>query len=156
LLEFAGVQDVAFENSAGRSFADAARGSEAGSGPDAVYFEQEETRGVRTAQHVYWKPLSDLGDPMLFDMDVDPAQQHDLYAELKGSTLVAELDARLADFFRRHSQADYDLWGSGVSKGTPPKPFLWLKRNPGPWLRKYLRDFVFTAPQAVPFAEAPL
>jgi arylsulfatase A-like enzyme len=156
LLEFAGVNDVAFENSAGQSFAAAARGGDSERGPDAVYFEQEETRGLRTARHLYWKPLADLGEPMLFDLASDPAQRNDLYPEQKDGALVAELDAKLGAFFARHSDAGYDLWQTGVSKGTPPKPFLWLKRNPVPWLQKYFRDHVLPAPSAPPFEETPL
>jgi arylsulfatase A-like enzyme len=156
LLELAGVNDVAFENSAGRSFAAAARGGESEPGPDAVYFEQEETRGLRTARHLYWKPLADLGEPMLFDLASDPAQRNDLYPEQKGGALVAELDAKLDAFFARHSDPGYDLWQAGVSKGTPPKPFLWLKRNPVPWLQKYFSDHVLPAPSAPAFEEAPL
>jgi hypothetical protein len=75
---------------------------------------------------------------------------------MRDGEVVAALDAKLAAFFERHSNPAYDLWQSGVSKGTPPKPFLWLKRNPGPWLRKYWRDHVLSAEPAAAFTEAPL
>ncbi|MDG2303985.1 MAG: sulfatase-like hydrolase/transferase [Candidatus Binatia bacterium] len=144
LLELAGVKDVQFEGSPGRSFAAEVRGElEGARGRAGVFFEQEESRGIRTERHAYWKRLEGFGEPELYDMQADPEQRVDLYPAMKGSPLVEELDSRLEEFFDRHSAPQYDLWREGVSKGIPPKPFEWVLRNPWPWLEKYWRDFVW-------------
>jgi arylsulfatase A-like enzyme len=63
LLEFAGFPDVHFEASPGRSFADAVLDPDTKHDPpDAVFFEQEESRGLRTDRYAYWKRLEGFGD----------------------------------------------------------------------------------------------
>jgi arylsulfatase A-like enzyme len=145
LLELLSIGEASFENSPGRSFAAELRDD--APEPDqsqAVFFEQEETRGLRTARYAYWKPLPDLGAPRLYDLETDPGQRHDLYPQLETdpqlAILAAQLDARLDGFFSVYTDPAYDLWRVGVAKGTPPKPFYWLKRNPWPWVKKYWQD----------------
>lgn len=161
LLELAGVRDVAFENSPGRSFASELDASEpaARSAPrEAVYFEQEESRGVRTERYAYWKRLDEFGEPELYDMQVDPEQREDLYAtsgdDPRLASTLASLDAKLEAFFERYSDPAYDLWKQGISKGTPPKPMEWIRRNPGPWLRKFGGDFIWGATSEPLFSES--
>ncbi|MBW2274304.1 MAG: sulfatase-like hydrolase/transferase [Deltaproteobacteria bacterium] len=157
LLDIAGVRDVELADSPGRSFAGALReAASEGEGPQAVFFEQEESRGLRTARHAYWKRLEGTGEPVLFDMSTDPGQRHDLYPEMRDSELVRGLDATLEQFFARYSDPAYDLWKGGVAKGTTPKPVMWLRRNPWPWAKKYWRDWVTHSPSPEPFSEAPL
>ena len=55
LLDYLGV-DVALEGSPGLSFAPQLRG-EQGPAHRAVFYEQEETRGVRTARYAYWQRM---------------------------------------------------------------------------------------------------
>ena len=158
LLDFAGVSGVEFEGSPGRSFAAHVRPA-AGSAPrrEAVFFEQEESRGIRTERYAYWKRLDGFGEPELYDMREDPEQRNDLYAAAKHepavAAIVAELDAMLTSFFGRYRAPAYDLWEEGVSKGTPPKPVEWVKRNPWPWIQKFGADYVWGAESAPVFEE---
>ncbi len=158
LVELAGIEGVVFAGSPGRSFAGALRPGGEGAGPEAVFFEQEETRGVRTPRHAYWKRLEGFGEPALFDMEADPRQRRDLYPELAedpaGRELIARLDARLERFFAEHHDPDFDLWQEGTSKGTPAKPDLWLRHRPWPWIKKYWRDFVSKPSPPPAFEEA--
>ena len=147
LLDLLAIDDVAFAHSPGSSFGSELRASTTPEiGPEAVFFEQEETRGLRTDRYSYWKPLADLGEPQLYDLRNDPGQRHDLYPRCANdpqlAELVAALEAQLEAFFEEYSVPRYDLWKRGVSKGMPPKPFMWIRRNPWPWVQKYWRDFV--------------
>jgi arylsulfatase A-like enzyme len=68
LLDYLGFSDVRFDGSPGRSFAMTLRsGLIPESWPDAVFFEQEESRGIRTADFAYWTRIPGTGPPVLFD-----------------------------------------------------------------------------------------
>lgn len=154
LLALAGVEDAEFEGSPGRSFAaDFTGGEPPAEWNEAVYFEQEESRGLRTQRYAYWKRLDDTGEPVLFDMQADPAQRNDLYPKLRESERVAHLDGMLESWFDRYADPAYDLWAEGIAKGTNPKPGMWIQRNPWPWIRKYWQDFVTEPPSPPAFSE---
>jgi arylsulfatase A-like enzyme len=130
VLDWAGVDDVGFENSPGRSFAKAVSpgGAASDQGANAVFFEQEETRGIRMGNHVYWKRLEEFGDFEIYDLEADPGQEHNLHRTLSatayGRARIAELDTRLEAFFAEYSHPDYDLWKGGGRKGM-------LRTRPG-------------------------
>jgi arylsulfatase A-like enzyme len=152
ILELAGVRGVAFESSPGSSFAGEVRGrARDGPGPQAVFFEQEESRGIRTARFAYWKRVDGEPAPVLFDMEADPGQRTDLHDVMKGSAEVEKLDDALEAFFARYSVPEHDLWNGGIAKGTSPRMFFWLERNGWPWVRKLWQDFVTTPPEKPPF-----
>lgn len=154
LLDVAEARDVTLEGSPGRSFAsDFTGGEPPPEWNDAVYFEQEESRGLRTRRHAYWKRLDGMGEPALFDMQTDPAQRTNLYPELRDGEIAARLDAMLDGWFDRYSDPAFDLWAGGVATGTVPKPGMWLKRDPLPWIRKYWQDFVTGPPTPPAFSQ---
>jgi len=158
LVELVGFDGVVFDGSPGRSFAAALRSDlPADSEPEAVFFEQEETRGVRTRRYAYWKRLAGFGEPALFDVQTDPEQRHDIYAELSlapaGRARIARLDALLEEFFVQYSDPAHDLWHAGVGKGTPAKPDLWLAHRPFDWIAKFWRDYVVKPDPPPAFAE---
>ncbi len=142
LLALAGIGDVQFENSPGSSFAHTVVEGAVAKAHNAVFFEQEESRGIRTDRYAYWKRLDGMGQPALFDVKVDPEQRNDLYPSLSTSDTVHQLDTQLDDFFERYSKSEYDLWQGGTSKGTMPNPLPWIKKFPLPWLKKFWRDYV--------------
>ncbi len=142
LLDLAGVSGVPFEDSPGISFAQTVVEGVVPKAHSAVFFEQEESRGIRTDRYAYWKRLDGMGQPMLFDIKADPEQRNDLYSNLSESDTVQQLDAQLDDFFARYSRPEYDLWQGGTSKGTMPNPIPWIKKFPLPWLKKFWRDYV--------------
>ena len=107
----------------------------------AVFFEQEESRGIRTARYAYWKRNIDMGEPMLFDMEKDPEQSHNIYPQHINADFVKKLDQQLDTFFATYSDPQYNLWEGGVSKGTTPNPKPWIKQNPLPWIKKLWDDY---------------
>jgi hypothetical protein len=73
---------------------------------------------------------------------------------MMNSKLVKELDGMLDKFFAEYSTPAYNLWDHGVAKGTTPKPGMWIKRNPLPWLKTYWQDFVSKPPSPAAFSES--
>ncbi len=120
LLDYLGVEQ-GLEHSPGASFADLMRGRAAPS-RTAVFFEQEESRGVRTADFAYWKRLDGTGEAALFDMRGDPDQGVNIVEEAEYSATRNRLDAELVAFFGRYRDPAYDLWQGGTAKGSVVRP----------------------------------
>ena len=83
---------------------------------NAVYFEQEESRGIRTKKFSYWKRLNGFGPAQLFDMKNDPQQNNNLAGKPEHADTVRELDQKLTAFFDRYADPKYDLWKGGKTK----------------------------------------
>ena len=122
ILDLLGFDDISFNNSPGKSFSFALMN--AGSKPwrESVFFEQEETRVIRTDQYAYWKRLPTTGEVMLFDMHQDPAQHRNLAGDPAYGATMLELDRRLTAFFERYADPNYDLWQGGFAKGSVDRP----------------------------------
>jgi arylsulfatase A-like enzyme len=87
-----------------------------------VFYEQEESRGIRTPRFAYWKRLPGTGEEELYDMVADPGQLHNLAKDPAHAQTVRALDARLEAFFERYSDPRYDLWRGGIAKGSVIRP----------------------------------
>lgn len=122
ILDLLGFADIRFANSPGRSFGFAMRGGDNTNWADAVFFEQEETRVIRTERYAYWKRLATTGEPALFDMQEDPGQLRNLAADPALQAVLASLDRRLDAFFNRYTDPQYDLWRGGFAKGSVDRP----------------------------------
>jgi arylsulfatase A-like enzyme len=116
ILDCAGFGDVEIANSPGRSFARQLRGEALEGWGDEVYFEQEESRGIRTPKFAYWKRLKGFGPAELFDVEKDPGQNHNLFGQPGYDDVVRELDQKLTAFFERYADPKYDLWKGGKTK----------------------------------------
>jgi arylsulfatase A-like enzyme len=116
LLDFAGFGNVPIANTPGRSFAPYLINQQMADWPDEIYYEQEESRGIRTGRYAYWKRLKSDWKPSLFDIQSDPGQYNDLYGKSGYENLVAELDDKVNAFFTRYSDPQYDLWKQGMTK----------------------------------------
>ena len=135
ILDYIGMGDVKLENSPGKSFRFTLTGK-AGSRNGAVFFEQEETRVIRTANYAYWKRLRSTGRSALYDIRKDPEQNRNVYADPAYREIVADLDARLTEFFDEYADEKYDLWNGGGAKGSVDRPERY-KRLYGPdWTPK--------------------
>ena len=121
ILDYLGMGDVRFDNSPGKSFMHVLAG-ETGKRREAVFFEQEETRVIRTGNFAYWKRLRSTGKPALFDMKADPEQNRNIVDDPAYREVVTELDARLTAFFAEYADAKYDLWRGGGAKGSVDRP----------------------------------
>ncbi len=122
ILELLGFDDVTFANSPGKSFGFALKGTQSLPWPEAVFFEQEETRVIRTDRYSYWKRLPTTGEAMLFDTWQDPGQHRNLAGDPAYQAVVATLDRRLTAFFERYADPQYDLWQGGYAKGSVDRP----------------------------------
>ena len=121
ILDYVGMGEVRFDNSPGNSFSQALTGAP-GNQREAVFFEQEETRVIRTRRYAYWKRLRSTGQPALYDMQTDPDQNRNLVQDPAYQAVVAELDARLTAFFAEYADEKYDLWQGGGAKGSVDRP----------------------------------
>ena len=99
----------------GRSYAEALCGGEPAWGRENVFHEYENTRSVQTPR---WKLVlrRPEGPNELYDLDRDPTEQANLYDAPEHESVRCELAEELRGFFNRHSDPQYDLWGSGRSK----------------------------------------
>jgi len=116
ILDWTGFGNVKIDNTPGRSFARLLRGEEMEGWGDEVYFEQEESRGIRTPKFAYWKRLQGFGPAQLFDVETDPGQNRNLFGQPGYDDVVRELDQKLTSFFERYADPKYDLWKGGKTK----------------------------------------
>ena len=133
LVDYLGYGDVTFENSPGRSFADVLNGIPVSYWGEDVFFEQEETRGIRTDDFSYWKRISGIGEPELYDMKKDPGQTINVYGNPEYATVIEELDLKLTEFFAEHADPKYDLWNGGTAKGSVQRPGMFQELYGDEW-----------------------
>lgn len=109
--------------SPGRDYSPELRGDELVDWENAVFYEYENLRCVRTES---WKLVRRFEDSYneLYHLDEDPDEVRNLFKD--ESEPVAEvrqqLLARLNQFFERHTVPKYDLWEGGESQ---PRTILW-------------------------------
>jgi arylsulfatase A-like enzyme len=132
ILDYLGIDDVEFENSPGKSFA-ASFAGEAIQWQNEVYYEQEESRGIRTTDFAYWKRIESVGDSELYDVSNDPGQHVNLIDDPAYQDVVAELDQKLIDFFAEYSTEKYDLWKGGTAKGSVARPGMFQSLHGEDW-----------------------
>ncbi len=135
ILDLLGIKDVGFDNSPGRSFANLFKGSTI-AWKDEIYYEQEESRGVRTPEYAYWKRLPGTGFNELYDMKNDPGQLRNLYGDPDYRKIAASLDKKLDRFFAKYSDIKYDLWRGGVAKGSVIRPGMFRELYGDQWRTK--------------------
>jgi hypothetical protein len=83
-----------------------------------VFFEQEESRGVRTDQFSYWCRLPGAGPNVLFNHNSDPLQTENVADQPEYSHVVDELHLKVTQFFGQYSDNKYDIWKAGQAKGS--------------------------------------
>jgi arylsulfatase A-like enzyme len=135
ILDYVGFGDVELANSPGKSFLPLLKGENV-TWQEAVYFEQEETRVIRTARYSYWKRLKTTGENVLYDLEKDPDQNKNVYAEPGYVNIAAELDKKLTDFFNHYSDKEYDLWNGGIAKGSVDRPEVYRNLYGKDWRAK--------------------
>ncbi|MFC9441903.1 MULTISPECIES: sulfatase-like hydrolase/transferase [Brevibacterium] len=133
ILDYVGLGDLEFANSPGHSFAEALRTGVSDPGRGAVFFEQEESRGIRTPEYSYWKRLPGTGDAELFDLTRDPEQNTDVSKDPAYAEVIASLDEQLDTFFAEYSDPRYDLWTGGRPKGSVRRTDLYQELYGPDW-----------------------
>jgi arylsulfatase A-like enzyme len=88
---------------------------------NAVFYEMETTRAVRTDAWKYVERQPD-GPHELYDMRNDPQERFNLFGQPGTKAVKKELAARLQAFFREHRDPQYDLWEGGRSKARRHTP----------------------------------
>ena len=121
ILDYVGLGDVELGASPGESFVPHLKGKEQ-EWQDTVFYEQEETRGIRTRAFAYWKRLNGTGEAELYDIQRDPGQHNNLYGKQDYNRIAEQLDKELDRFFTRYSNPEFDLWRGGVAKGSVQRP----------------------------------
>lgn len=88
---------------------------------NAVFYEMETTRAVRTDAWKYVERHPD-GPQELYDMRADPQERFNLFGQPGTEAVKKELATRLQAFFREHRDPQYDLWQGGRSKAKRHTP----------------------------------
>jgi arylsulfatase A-like enzyme len=118
LLDYLDLKDKTPQkpNLPGRSYG-RALGGDGDDGDDAVFFEFENTRSIRTRD---WKYVSRFpnGPYELYHLKDDPDELHNLMDERAYAGRQRELNERLHEFFNRYADPQYDLSRGGKSKAA--------------------------------------
>ncbi|MDU8926181.1 sulfatase-like hydrolase/transferase [Alisedimentitalea sp. MJ-SS2] len=104
------------------------RGEEA-EGADAVFYEQEETRAIRTREWLYAMrfkgsetyPMEDE----MYCLTDDPREKANLIRAPEFAEKAAELRDRITTFFDAYTAPAYDLWQGGAAKSNVTFAGLW-------------------------------
>jgi arylsulfatase A-like enzyme len=82
---------------------------------NVVYYEMETVRAVRTDK---WKLVMrhPRGPHEMYDMAADPQERVNLYGQPATEATRADLEQRLAGFFKQYADPEYDVWQGGRSK----------------------------------------
>lgn len=100
---------------------------------NAVFFEQEETRGIRTSDFSFWTRLPGSGGEVLFDHRNDPNQQVNCVNFPEYAVTVSELREVLFEFFSQNSDKQFDLWRGGQAKGSVSSETFLAPLMPPEW-----------------------
>lgn len=129
ILDYIGLGRLKIDNTSGKSFAPLLKGEKIDrTGRDAVFFEEEQSRAVRTPEWMYCKRFTGLGPEELYDMKKDPGQKINLAADEKYLEIKKKLEAKLDAFFVQYADPKYDLWKGGTVKsntGFPTWSTIW-------------------------------
>jgi arylsulfatase A-like enzyme len=111
LIDFIGV-DIDVPKSPGRSFAACLDGKTLPDWDGCIFHEFENTRMVRTDRWKYtWR--NPAGPNELYDMENDPGERENKAGDVEWSEVERDLRGRIAAFFDRYADPEYDLWKSG-------------------------------------------
>ena len=91
--------------------------------------EQEETRAIRTSEHLYVErfrhPAVEPLEGEFYELSSDPQER----VNLAGADTPSDAEARLAgamrDYFARHADPARDLWAGGRAKSNITDPAFW-------------------------------
>jgi len=129
LLDYIGLGDIKIDSTPGKSYAPLLMGRKLNwEGRDAVFFEEEQSRAVRTDKWMYCKRYPGMGPEELYDMTKDPKQKKNLAKDPKYAKVKKELEEKLDSFFAEYANPKYDLWKGGTVKsntGYPKWYLLW-------------------------------
>jgi len=107
--------DIDVPMSPGRSFASCLDGETLPDWDGCIFHEFENTRMVRTDRWKFtWR--NPEGPNELYDVENDPGESENKAGHAEWSEEETDLRDRIAAFFDRYADPQYDLWKSGRSK----------------------------------------
>jgi arylsulfatase A-like enzyme len=132
LLDYIGLNDIKIDNSPGKSLAPLLKGDSLDDSFDAVFYEQEEMRAIRSQRWAYFKyfPGSEkykFGDE-LYDLAFDPGEDNNVAGDPANADVIAELSERIETFFANNSSPKYNLWDGGMAMAyyyPPVQAAIW-------------------------------
>lgn len=133
ILDLAGIND-SFTGSPGKTFTPMLTQRKSKAIHEDIFYEQTETRAIRTKKYVYWKRMDqNFGDDELYNMVDDPLQNINIIGQKEYQAVVADLDERLQAFHQQYADPKYNLWLGGIAKGTLSYPEKFKKRFGQQW-----------------------
>lgn len=108
---------------------------------DAVFYEQEETRAVRTAEWLCAVRFPGApGYPMqdeLYHLPSDPTEKANLASAPEYGDVMETLRSRIDAFFRDYAAEEFDLWRGGTAKSNVTFEHLWRDAWGEGWRPKF-------------------
>jgi arylsulfatase A-like enzyme len=96
---------------------------------DAVFIEQEESRAIRTATHLYVERFSHSACPdlaiELYDLNADPDERVNIANDPAAGDICSALSARLTAYFAQYANPAHDLWQGGKAKSNITNTKYW-------------------------------
>lgn len=97
--------------------------------PQAIFYEQEETRAIRTPEWLYAMRFQGAGSyPMsdeMYSLSDDPLEKTNLIDRPDLSDVAGDLRDRINAFFATYADPRYDLWQGGSAKSNVTYAKLW-------------------------------
>jgi len=147
LLDYVGLEDVEIENSPGKSLAPLFKSEPLRDNFDAVFYEQEEMRAVRTQRWAYFKYFPDSEkykfEDELYDLSQDPGENHNVASDPTNADIIAELSERINTFFASYSSPKYNLWDGGIAMAyyyPPLQAAIWQDAFGPDWKPEYPQE----------------
>ena len=144
LLDYIGMDNIEIDNSPGKSLAPLLNGDPLTARFDAVFYEQEEMRAIRTQQWAFYKyfPGSEKYkfEDELYDLALDPNEDQNAASDPDNVDVVAELSERIDAFFAIHSSPKYNLWNGGMAMAyyyPPIQASIWRDAFGPDWAPEY-------------------
>lgn len=135
IIGFLGLNEQSLEKGPGQSHHTVLASEFSSDKPlrDVVFFEQEETRGLRTHHMTYWERLAGLGPSELYDLRSDPDQLVNLADDPRYLKMAQDLSQELSQFFEQWAAPEYDLWRGGSAKGSVQRPEMFRRIYGSDW-----------------------
>ena len=96
---------------------------------DFVFFEQEESRAVRSPDWLYVKRFGRSEKYSLknelYDLSSDPDERNNLSGKTDFLEIENSLSEKIDLYFKTYATSQFDLWKGGTVKSNSSRPWLW-------------------------------
>jgi len=147
LLDYIGLNDIEIDDSPGKSLAPLLIRDPLTDIFDAVFYEQEEMRAIRTQRWAYYKyfPGSEKYkfEDELYDLAHDPSEDQNIASNPDNANVIKDLSERVDAFFARYSNPKYNLWDGGMAMAyyyPPVQASIWRDAFGTDWAPEYPKE----------------